>query len=159
MLTVKFNLYKLNKILTSISHTSILATIAIMCGIIPEPSHRFPAFSFASYAYAQPYTPEETLNYAKAGYKVELLRQEVYKEIKSIINQPPPNIVCNQQQTLQSLPDNVRRIADRYCNESRQIVREHNLTVNRFNELKQYYDRGDDFYRQVQKILIDLQRQ
>ncbi len=158
MLTVKLNLYKFNKILTRVSHSTVLAAIAIMCGIIPESSPRFSSLSFATHAYAQIYTPEEILNYAKAGYKVELLRQEVYKEIKNIINQPPPNIVCNQQQTLQSLPDNVRQIANRYCNESRQIVRDHNLTIDRFNELKQRYDRGDDFYQQVQKILIDLQR-
>ncbi len=158
MLTVKLNLYKLNKILTRISHCSVLAAIAITCGMIPEVSPRFTSFSLANQAYAQTYTPEETLNYARAGYKVELLRQEIYQEIKSIINQPPPNIVCNQQQTLRSLPDNVRQIAERYCNESRQIVRNHNLTIDRFNQLKQYYDRGDDFYQKVQKILIDLQR-
>ena len=158
MLTVKFNLSKLNKILTRVSHCSVLAAIAITCGIIPEVSPRLTLFSWTNQVYAQTYTPEETLNYARAGYKVELLRQEIYQEIKSIINQPPPNIVCNQQQTLRSLPDNVRQIAERYCNESRQIVRNHNLTVDRFNQLKQYYDRGDDFYQKVQKILIDLQR-
>ena len=158
MLTAKFNLSKLNKILTSVSRSTVLAAIAIMCGLIPEPSPGFTSFSFVSYASAQNYTPEETLNYAKAGYKVELLRQQIYKEIKNIIDRPPPNIVCNQQETLQNLPDNVRRIAERYCNESRQIVRQHNLTIDRFNELKQYYDRGDDFYQQVQRILIDLQK-
>ena len=158
MLTVKSNLDKLNKILIHLSHCSILAAIAISWGIIPKVSPRLTSFSLANQAYAQTYTPEETLNYARAGYKVELLRQEIYQEIKSMINQPPPNIVCNQQQTLQNLPDNVRQIAERYCNESRQIVRNHNLTIDRFNQLKQYYDRGDDFYQKVQKILIDLQR-
>ena len=157
MLTVKLNLYKLNKTIISVSRSSILAAIAILCGMTPELSPKI-ASSAASYAYAQTFTPEETVNYAKAGYKVELLRQEVYQEIKGIINQPPPNIVCNQQQTLRDLPDNVRQIANRYCNESRQIVREHNLTIDRFNELKQHYDRGDDFYQEVQKILIDLQQ-
>ena len=158
MLTVKLNLYKLNKILTRVSHCSVLAAISITCGMIPEVSPRFTSFALENQAYAQTYTPEETLNYARAGYKVELLRQEIYQEIKSMINQPPPNIVCNQQQTLQSLPDNVRQIAERYCNESRQIVRNHNLTIDRFNQLKQYYDRGDDFYQKVQEILIDLQK-
>jgi hypothetical protein len=158
MLTVKLNLYKLNKILISVSRSTVLAAIALMCGSIPEPSPQFASFSLIARAYAQNFTPEETLNYAKAGYRVELLRQQIYKEIKNIIDRPPPNIVCNQQETLQSLPNNVRQIAERYCNESRQIVREHNLSIDRFNELKQYYDRGDDFYQQVQKILIDLQR-
>ncbi len=158
MLTVKLNLYKLNKILTRVSHSTVIAAIALMGGLIPEPSSQFTSFSLVSYVSAQNYTPEETLNYAKAGYKVELLRQQIYKEIKNIIDRPPPNIVCNQQETLQNLPDNVRQIAERYCNESRQIVRQHNLTIDRFNQLKQYYDRGDDFYQQVQNILIDLQR-
>lgn len=157
MLTVKSTFSKFNKICIRISTTTVIGVIGLMCGLVPEVAHQSPSLSFASYAYAQEYTEEETINYAKAGYKVELLRQKIYKEIKGMINEPPPNIVCNQQETLNSLRDDVRQIANRYCNESRQIVREHNLTINRFNELKTYYDRGDSFYQQVQNILIQLQ--
>jgi len=157
MLTAIFTLPKLNKICTRIASSSILAAIGLMCGLVPQISHRPLSISFTTYAYAQEYTKQEAENYANAGYKVELLRQQIYQEIKTIINEPPPNIVCNQQETLQALNSNVRRMADRYCSESRQIVQNHNLTINRFNQLKTYYDRGDDFYEQVQNILIKIQ--
>ncbi|MGD1922386.1 MAG: DUF4168 domain-containing protein [Pleurocapsa sp.] len=88
---------------------------------------------------------------------MELLRREVYKEIKTLINEPPPNIVCDRQETLQSLNPNIREIANNYCSQSQRIVQQNNLSINRFNELKSYYDRRDDFYRQVQNTLLKLQ--
>ncbi|WP_036478369.1 DUF4168 domain-containing protein [Myxosarcina sp. GI1] len=148
-----------SKILIRISTTGIMAAMGIMCGLIPEVSVRSFPLTGITYAYARDYTEDEARNYARAGFEVELLRQKAYQEIKSSISGAPPNIVCNQPETLQDLDRQVRQIAERYCNESRQIVREHNLTIDRFNELKQYYDRGDDFYQQVQNILIDLQNQ
>ena len=145
------------KILIRSSTTGIMAAMGIMCGLVPEVS--FQSFTVVTYAYARDYTEDEARNYARAGFEVELLRQKAYQEIKSSISGQPPNIVCNQPETLEELNSKIRQIAQRYCNESRRIVREHNLTVDRFNELKQYYDRGDDFYQQVQNILIDLQNQ
>ncbi|WP_229639414.1 DUF4168 domain-containing protein [Waterburya agarophytonicola] len=135
----------------------MLAGIGLISGFIPDISLKSPSISFATNAYAQEFTPEETENYAKAGYEVELLRREVYQEIKSLIDEPPPNIVCDRQETLENLNPNVREIANRYCNQSQQIVRENNLSINRFNELKSYYDLRDDFYKQVQNTLLKLQ--
>lgn len=157
MFIFNFTFCNSNKIWTRISTASILALLGIMCGFVPEVRGRSLSVTGATYAYAQEYTTDEVLNYAKAGYQVELLRRQIYKEIKTMVNEPPPNIVCNQEQTLENLSGDVRAIANRYCNQSRQIVQDHNLTINRFNELKAHYDRGDEFYQQVQNILIKLQ--
>lgn len=157
MFTFNFTFGNFNKISTRIFTTGILATLGIMGGFIPEVSGRSLSFTATTYAYAQEYTSEEVINYAKAGYEVELLRRQIYKEIKTLVNEPPPNIVCNQEQTLNNLPEQVRAIASRYCNQSKQIVQQHNLSINRFNELKAHYDRGTEFYKQVQNILLDLQ--
>ena len=70
---------------------------------------------------------------------------------------PPPDIVCNQPETYQSLSGNVRQTVARYCSDSRKIVQHHNLTINRFNQLKTFYDRGGKFYQQVQNVLNELQ--
>ena len=144
MLNVNLTLSKFNKIYVRIIASAGLAAIGLMSGLIPEVSRRSPnldgvqspSISLAVYAYAQQFTPVEAENYAKAGYEVELLRREVYKEIKNLINQPPSNIVCDRQETLNDLETNVREIAERYCSQSQQIVRQNNLTINRFNELK-----------------------
>jgi hypothetical protein len=158
MFTVDFTSFNLNKrIVRGFFTTGILAAIGVMCSCVPQFSQQYPIAILASPVLAQDYTQAEIVNYAKAGYEVELLRQKVYQQIKSLINEPPPNIVCNQRETLQGLSGNVRQIAVQYCNDSRQIVQKHNLSIERFNQLKQYYDRGDDFFNRVQNILLDLQ--
>ena len=157
MLNVNLTLPKLNKIYIRLASGSLLAGISLTCGLIPNISAKSQAISFSINAYAQEFTPEETQSYAKAGYEVELLRREVYQEIKSIINQPPPNIVCDRQETLQDLDPNIRDLANRYCSQSLQIVEQNNLSIDRFNELKSYYDRKDNFYQQVQNALLKLQ--
>ena len=157
MLIFKSSLPKINKICTHVISSTMLAGVGLAFGLIPQVSLNSPSVSFAINAYAQEFTPEETANYAKAGYEIELLRRDVYQEIKTLINEPPPNIVCDRQETLQDLNSNVREIANRYCSKSLQIVQQNNLSINRFNELKGYYDRRDEFYQQVQNALLKLQ--
>jgi hypothetical protein len=174
MLNVNLTLLKLNKIYIRIVSSSLLAVFGLSNGWIPEISLKspqpgeanqpliigriyHPSVAFSVHAYSQQFTPEEAINYAKAGYQVELLRRRVYQEIKTLINEQPPNIVCDQQTTLSNLKPDVRAIAERYCNQSQQIVQQNNLTIDRFNQLKTYYDRRDDFYQQVQNILLKLQ--
>ncbi|MGB5633901.1 MAG: DUF4168 domain-containing protein [Waterburya sp.] len=165
MLNVESAVPKSNKLYVRIISSSVLALISLTGGFIPEismGSHDAKEISWlktslARDAYGQQFTPEETENYAKAGYEVELLRREVYKEIKNLMNEPPPNIVCDQQSTIDNLQPEVKEIANRYCNQSQQIVQQNNLTINRFNELKTHYDRHDSFYQQVQGILLKLQ--
>lgn len=157
---------KLNKLYFRILSSSVLMLIGLTGGLIPEISlgssedvnqiSRL-TISWSRIAYGQQFTPEETENYAKAGYEVELLRRDIYKEIKNLINESPPQIVCDQQSTIASLQPEVQAIANRYCNQSQQIVQQNNLTVNRFNELKTYYENRDTFYNQVQEVLLKLQ--
>lgn len=144
----------INKILLRFFTTGILTATGLFGILILEVS---PTFSrLQSAAYAQEYTRDEVVNYAKAGYEVELLRQKVYKEIKSMLNQPPPDIVCNRPETFQNLSNDVRQTVAKYCNDSRRIVQRHNLSTTRFNELKTFYDRRGKFYEEVQRILKTL---
>ena len=164
MLNVDLNL-PISKIYIRLLNSSVLAIIGLTVGLVPEIAAHSPDVARASVltvsrshlAYAQEFTPEETENYARAGYQVELLRRQVYQEIKSSMKQPPPEIVCDRQETLDSLPSGIREIANRYCDRSREIVQQNNLTVDRFNELKTFYDRQQAFYQQVQNILLKLQ--
>jgi hypothetical protein len=158
MLSFKSSLPNLNKISIHLISSSILAVIGLISGSIPQVSlTSSSSITFSINANAQEFTPEETTNYAKAGYEVELLRRKVYQEIKTLINEPLPNIACDRQETFKNLNPNIREIANRYCNQSQQIVQQNNLSINRFNELKSYYDRRDGFYQQVQHTLLKLQ--
>ena len=154
---------KLNKLYIRLISSGILASLGILLGFAPEILVRSSSIdglvniSLANNAYAQDFTPEETESYAKAGYEVELLRREVYKELKNLMNEPPANIVCDQQSTIDNLEPKAQEIASRYCTQSQQIVQQNNLSINRFNELKARYDSKGNFYEQVQTILRTLQ--
>ncbi|VEP16468.1 conserved hypothetical protein [Hyella patelloides LEGE 07179] len=156
MFIIKSTLYKLNKINRSLAG-GILAAMGIISGITPEISVQPHFLNWENAVYAQNFTPEEVYNYARAGFEVEVLRQQVYQEIKSMVNQPPPEITCDRPETMNDIPENVRGIANNYCNRSRQIVQENNLSIQRFNQLKNNYDSEGSFYQQVQQKLLDLQ--
>ena len=165
MFDANLALPKLNKLSIRILSSSVLASIGLAIGLIPEIQLvRSPELniipltvSLSNKAYAQEFTSEETRNYAKAGYQIELLRRKLYQETKNLINEPPPNIVCDEQSTINSLQPEVRQIADRFCNQTPEIVKQNNLTIERYNELTTYYNRQDSFYQQVQSILLELQ--
>lgn len=163
MLNVDFTLPKLNQLCVRLISSSILASLGIMLGMTPQISLRssdldlLVTVSLSDNAYGQQFTSTETESYARAGYEVELLRREVYQEIKNLLDETPPNIVCDQRSTFNNLKPEIKNIANRYCTQSRQIVQRNNLSISRFNELKTQYDRQDSFYQQVQKILLKLQ--
>ena len=159
MLIVNFSICKFKKFCTYIVNISILATIGIFGGFVPNISRKEHEISFDYYACAQSYTQQEIVNYSRAGLQIELLRQQTYHDIKTIINQRPPTITCNQPSTLQNLAPNIRSIANNYCNNTMRIIRDNNLTVQRFNQLKQYYDQRGDFHQEVQQMLLDVQTQ
>lgn len=156
MFTINLNLQQLLKIRSSFWQATIIATVSLASGIIPNISLQ-KEFSWDNTVYAQEYSPEEIYNYAKAGFEVEMLRQQVYQEIKTMVNAPPPDIVCDRPETINDIPDNVKEIANNYCDRVPQIVEENNLSIQRFNQLKNDYDRGGSFYQQVQEQLLNLQ--
>lgn len=157
MFTVNLNFDKLPKINRLLLKATILATMSIASGIIPNISVQKAFLTRENTVYAQEYSPEEIYNYAKAGFEVEMLRQQVYQEIKSMVNEPPPDIVCDRPETIDKIPDDIRGIAHDYCDRVPQIVEENNLSIQRFNQLKNDYDRGGSFYQQVQEQLLNLQ--
>lgn len=159
MLIVPFSIGQFKKFCIYIVNISLLTTIGILGGIVPNISDKEQSISLDYYAYAQSYTQQEIINYSQAGYQIELLRQQTYHQIKTLINQRPPNITCNQPGTLQNLDPNIRGIANNYCNNTMRIIRANNLTVQRFNQLKQFYDQRGEFHQRVQQMLLEVQTQ
>lgn len=156
MLNVNLSSFKLNKVCIRLASSSILAAVALVGGFVPDMSARSLSASLSSQAHAQDFTPEEIANYAKAGSQVEQLRRQAYQEIKALTNEPPGNIVCNQEETRANLAPQVQAITDRFCNQIMQIPQRNNLSNSRYNELTSYYERQDNFYQQVQNVLLKL---
>jgi Domain of unknown function (DUF4168) len=166
MLTVNYSFDRPNPRIIKGLLIILLSTFGVVSGFVPEikpeikPQFGELSFSlnFSTIARAQNFTQQEVVNFARAGFYVEMLRQKVYREIKEIINQPPPNIACNQPETINSLSSNIRGIVDDYCKQSTQIILDNNLTIARYNQLKKLYDREGEFYQQVQSVLIQMQK-
>lgn len=138
--------------------TKFLSLTAVLGFLMPTYSGSQKSLTWHNHVHAQEYTPQEIRNYARAGFQVELLRQQTYQEIKSIVNQAPPQIVCDRSETVRNVPDNIRGIANNYCNQTQRIVRQNNLSFSRFNQLKNRYDSRGSFYREVQQQLINIQK-
>jgi hypothetical protein len=158
MLTANSTQINWTRILSRFFTASFLSAIALLGGFVPEVSRQIPKLVFSFSAYAQDFSQQEVVNYTKAVYQVELLRRQVYDRLKETTSEPPSGIVCDRPDTYSHLTDNVREIVVNHCDRFKEIVRENNLSVSRFNELKSYYDRGDGFYQQVQNVLIEMQR-
>lgn len=158
MLTRFFHSFNLKNKLTNFFISGILAAFGVFSGTIPQLSTGG-NLNWDTAALAQSYSAQDVQNYARAGYYIELLRQQAYREIMQITNTSPPNIACNQRQTIEQLSPQVKKIALDYCQESQSIVTRHNLSIERFNQLKNLYDNGGDFYREVQNAIIRIQKQ
>ncbi len=166
MLTVHFSFDRPNPRFIRVFLTVLLSAFGVVSGFVPEVKPEIkPQFgevslglNFSTIARAQNFTQQEVVNFARAGFAVEMLRQKVYREIKEIIDRPPPNIVCNQPETISNLSNDIRGIVDDYCKQSTKIILDNNLTIARYNQLKKLYDREGAFYQQVQSVLIQMQK-
>ena len=82
VLTKNFISSKLEKILIRSLITSILVSMGILGGVVPEFSRQFSTLTFSYYSHAQDFTSDEVVRYSQAIFEVEMLRQQIYKEIK-----------------------------------------------------------------------------
>jgi hypothetical protein len=158
MLTVNSIQSNLTVIVGRFLTAGFMSAIAILGGFVPEVSRQVPKLVFNFSAYAQDISQQEVVNYTNAVYNVEMLRQQVYKQMQESTSEPPAGIICDRPETYQNLADDVKAIAVNYCNESKEIVEKNHLSVSRFNQLKGFYDRQEGFYQQVQNILLERQK-
>ncbi len=121
--------------------------------------HRFNLIPIANaQENAQAYDQEKIESYAKAILEIEPLRQETYQEIQEILDtETVPDISCDREESFQDLPSKARsRIVD-YCNQSREIVENHGLSVSEFNELTQQLQEDSKLKQQVEEQLLKQQ--
>ncbi|WP_216086629.1 DUF4168 domain-containing protein [Halothece sp. PCC 7418] len=109
-------------------------------------------------AQAQNYSEETLENYARAVLAIEPLRQETWQEIQRILNsQEIPSIACNSADSYEDLPSEARSLIVDYCNESKTIVEQNNLTVSEFNQITADVQSNDQLKQQVQAKMRELQ--
>lgn len=101
------------------------------------------------------FTAEEITNYARAAIALEARRYQVVNEIKKIVGEVP-HIVCDEPRTIQALPGNIPQIAVNYCDQARQMIERHHLTVTRFNEMTRKQQSTPQFREQIQAEILRL---
>ncbi len=141
--------------------TLIVSTLSIsggLSGMIPAIANHIFAMELSTIALAQTqqeFTAEEVMNYAKAAIALESRRYQVMNEIKQIVGEVP-RIICDEPSSINALPGNVPQIAVSYCDQARQMIERHNLTVSRFNEITRKQQTNPEFREQIQAEILKL---
>lgn len=101
----------------------------------------------------------EVTGYAQAVLAMEPIRQQSFGEIKKIIgNRDIPKIVCNDPNSMNSLPNKARDVAVNYCSRSQKIVEENGLSIARFNTITIEIQNNKNLERQVYNAMIRIQK-
>jgi hypothetical protein len=148
----------LNRLFSKVLVVGTVSTSAGLSGLIPGMVHHTLTLEFSTTAYAQTqqeFTTEEITNYAKAAIALESRRYQVVNEIKQIVGEVP-RIVCDQPSSINSLPGNAPQIAVSYCDQARQMIERHNLTVTRFNEITRRQQTDPEFREKIQAEILTL---
>mgnify|MGYP005840353499 CR=1 FL=1 len=106
-------------------------------------------------AMAQEFTSEEITNYAKAVLALEARRLNAMQEIQKIVGDVP-RIVCNDSNSIRTLPGNAPRIAVDYCAQAKRIIEQNNLTVAEFNGMTRRQQANVSFRQRIQAEMLRL---
>ncbi len=106
---------------------------------------------------AQTLSDEQINNYAQAVMRIESNRQQAYAEIQRIMGENPPEIVCNQPSSYNSLPEEAAKVALTYCQNSENIVKDTGMTVEQFNQITQQIKQDQELERRIQDVMRESQ--
>ena len=153
MVFIHCSLLNLNRTLTRSLMASLLAFIGILhgCNIVPTFSRQDPSST-------SEITETDIVNYAITVLTIESQRQIAYQEIEDIIDDSPPEIVCNRPKSFRKLPNEVQKIAVDFCNRSKTIAKEGGLTASKFNIMTQKAQGDKTFKQQIQNAMIEMQQ-
>ncbi len=102
---------------------------------------------------------DEFNSYARAMLSMEPDRQRAFRKIKEILgDRDVPQIVCNDPNSINSLPSEAHNIAVKYCSRYQQVVEDSGLSIDRFNKITVELQNSTDLKNQIYKILIHMQK-
>lgn len=136
-----------------------LSLAGVVSGLAPGFQSNSWQPTFETEAFAQNFSAQQLMNYSRAVYEIEPLRQSAYQEIKTALGSSEvPSIACHQPNSLSRLNRQARAIAVRYCNQSIEIVERYDLSITTFNQMTQQVQSNPTLANQVQQNLIQLQQ-
>ncbi|BFM41199.1 DUF4168 domain-containing protein [Synechocystis sp. LKSZ1] len=149
----------LNKVLSRFFIANSLALLGLLGGVIPDWSGRFPVpVTFSQLAYSQEFSPTQINRYAKAVLDIEAERKVAYRKIQDLIGRVPPNIVCNQKESIRQLPKEAQSIAVNFCNRSKKIAQASGLSPTEFNTITDAARKNAPLKKRIQQAIVKIRQ-
>lgn len=158
MFLISRSLSDLNKTFTRFFIINSLAIIGILCGIVPEYAWNSSGLVFSFFAYTQDFSQTQIDQYAKVVLEIETERKTAYQQIQKILGQTPPQISCNQKDSLKKLPNDAQKIAVNFCNKSKKTAQDSGLKSSEFNAITDGLKKNSDLKNRIQKAIIQLRK-
>jgi hypothetical protein len=130
----------------------LMACCGCLTGVVPEWSRQSAQLNGSSAVLAQ--TTNQIRSYAGAVLDIEPLRKRAYRDVRQMMKGSVPSDVCRIGQ----LPGNVNSICSSFFDESANIIRRNNLSINEFNDITQKSKTDSKLMNQIQQELIRLQQ-
>jgi hypothetical protein len=158
MFLLSRSLSDLNKTFTRFFIINSLAIIGILCGIVPEYAWNSSGLVFSFFAYTQDFSQVQINQYAKVVLEIETERKTAYQQIQKILGKTPPQISCNQKDSLKKLPNDAQKIAVNFCNKSKKIAQDSGLKSSEINAITDGLKKDSDLKNRIQKAIIQLRK-
>ncbi|MFB2837441.1 DUF4168 domain-containing protein [Floridanema evergladense] len=139
----------LNQVISHFLLVTSLASIGVLCGLAPNLSFRSPHLIFSSSAFAQSISDDELRRYVRAAYIIEKKRQAIVQGIVSR-NLSVPDTTC-------AAGGNVTAELKDFCEFSRQTIEANQLTVGRFEQIRNAIQSDPNLKQKVDAELRRLQ--
>lgn len=134
-------------------------THSLFLGLITTTTLFVSTFNAKAHAQNLSVNNNDVMSYAQAVLAIEPVRQQAFGEIKKIIGSGNiPKIVCNEPNSMNSLPGRARDIAINYCKDSQAIVEGNGLTIEQFNRITMEIPKNNSLKKRVYEQLIQLQQ-
>lgn len=151
-------LANLNQMLSRSLLLGALSSVSLVAGLVPDLSFNSSNWVSGTAAYAQDISSTQVTNYAKAVLEAEPLRQTALNNIKQAMGSGDvPQIVCDNQESFNSLPENARNVASNYCNEYGTIVRKYFGSFEQFNQITTNVQNDPNLKKRIQDEMVRLQ--
>jgi Domain of unknown function (DUF4168) len=135
-------------------------TISISCAIAAGCSRSLPDNPPDNETRDNSASGENTIAaYAQSVLEIEPLRSKAYEQIVAANPEsPPPAVICNDRTTVIALRGEIKKTAVAYCNQAKDIAKQHGLNPEQFNGIAQQAENDPQLKEAIKNELLKLQQ-
>jgi hypothetical protein len=130
--------------------------MGIFFGVVPEVAWHPSRLSFTLIAYSQEFSQTQINQYAQAILAIEVERKSAYQKIQNLLGRVPPQIACNQKESLNKLPKEAQIIMVSFCNQSKKIAKTSGLSPADFNAITEAAKNNPSLKKRIQTTIIQI---